>query len=158
MTLHEELKLVRPFLALEEECALAILVTRARFEEILSGLLERHAITRPQFNILRILRGSHPTPLTFSALNERLIEKNPDITRLLDRLETMGFVERERGKEDRRQVFSAITQSGQSLLKIVDKEVLVLEKSMMAGLNEEEMRTLNELLQRVRDRIREFRD
>lgn len=158
MTLYDELKMTRPFLSLEEECALSILVTRARFEEALSALLASHGITRPQFNILRILRGSAPTPLSCSTLNERLIEKNPDITRLLDRLEDMGYVERARGTEDRRHVFSTITEGGKKLLKVVDQEVLDLETSMMSAFSVAEMKSLNVLLQKVRDGIRAMKD
>lgn len=158
MTLQEELKMHRPFVDLEEETIVALLATKARVEEILNKIFEQQGLTRPQFNILRILRGAQPERLSCSAINERLVEKNPDITRLLDRLEDAGFVERARGKEDRRQVFATITKQGLSLLKLVDQDILNVEKKIMSCISKQEMKDLNRLLEKIRDHIRSFQE
>ena len=154
MTLQEELKMQRPFVAVVEEAVVSIIATKSRVEEALIGMLERYGITRPQFNILRILRGAHPESLTCSTINGRLVEKNPDVTRLLDRLEKAELVERFRGKQDRRNVHSVITPKGLHLLLRIDKEMLALEHKIMAQLTAEEQKTLILSLQKVRDQIR----
>ncbi len=154
MTLTEELKMQRPFVAAVEEAVVSIIATKARVEEALVGMLARHGITRPQFNILRILRGASPESLTCSTINERLVEKNPDVTRLLDRLEKAGLIERFRGKEDRRNVHSVITPGGLRLLGRISKEMLALEHDIMAQLTPAEVKTLLLMLQKIRDQIR----
>lgn len=154
MTLKEELKMQRPFVAAVEEAVVSIIATKARVEEALVGMLEKHGITRPQFNILRILRGASPESLTCSTINGRLVEKNPDVTRLLDRLEKAGLIERFRGKVDRRNVHSLITPKGLQILRRIDKEMLDLEYKIMAPLSPAEVQTLLLNLQRIRDQIR----
>jgi DNA-binding MarR family transcriptional regulator len=80
-------------------------------------------MTRTQYDALRILRGSHPEALACSEVGERMVTPVPDVTRLLDRLEGRGWVERRRAAEDRRVVLVAITGAGLGLLERLDPQV-----------------------------------
>lgn len=154
MKLQQELNMQKAFVAPEEELLVSIIATKARIEEAIVDMLSEYGITRPQFNILRILRGAHPKELTCSAINERLVEKNPDITRLLDRLEDAHFIRRERGIEDRRQVFSMISYEGLSLLKSLDKKMLELEIKMSSSLSGNEIQIMISSMEKMRENIR----
>jgi MarR family transcriptional regulator, organic hydroperoxide resistance regulator len=107
-----------------------------------------------QYNVLRILRGVHPDSLPTLEIGERLIEKMPGVTRLLDRLEEKGLVRRERDMQDRRLVNCWITRDGLALLAALDQPVLEADELFMKRLSKKDVRTLIELL----DRVRSFAD
>lgn len=157
MKLQQELHMQKAFVAPEEELLVSLIATKSRIEESLLDLLSEYGITRPQFNILRILRGAHPGELTCSAINERLVEKNPDTTRLLDRLEAARFIKRERGTEDRRQVFSIISSDGLSLLKSLDKKMLDYEKKIFSTCTDREIQTMISSMEKIRSKIRDLK-
>jgi DNA-binding MarR family transcriptional regulator len=83
----------------------------------------RFGITNGQYNVLRILRGAHPDGHPRCEIAKRMIEKAPDVTRLVDRLEAMGLVERARSKDDRRLSIARITAKGLQLLKDMDPDI-----------------------------------
>ncbi len=107
-------------------------------------------ITGQQYNVLRILRGAHPEPLATLDIAGRMIEKTPGITRLLDRLEPKGLIERHRPAADRRQVLVAITPAGMRLLAATDEAVREANETALAGLTTQELMDLSALLERVR--------
>lgn len=110
--------------------------------------LKPHQITIQQFNILRILRGQHPHPASVKLLKERMLDKMPDASRLVEKLRVKGLVERKTCKEDRRNVDVVITQKGLELLSSLDRFDEFF--SQVISLNEAEVLQLNKLLDKLR--------
>ena len=92
-------------------------------------LLKANDLTAAQYNALRILRGAEPEGLACSSIADRMISHDPDMTRLLDRMEKRALITRERQKDDRRVVKTRITPQGLDLLKTLDSPVHDLHKS-----------------------------
>ena len=116
-----ELKQQKPFASPEQEVLLGLRMAAARVVEPWARFLRTTAqLTTHQYNVLRILRGSHPARLACSDIAERMIERDPDITRLVDRLERRGLVKRSRSRQDRRVVEVGITDKGLVLVRGLD--------------------------------------
>ncbi len=113
--LQEELKQSKPFTCTEEEAYLNIMRTAALLDHALAQALKPYDITGTQYNVLRILRGAGADGLSRNAVGERLVRSVPDVTRLLDRMEELGWIVRERGSSDRRYVNTTITKKGLEL-------------------------------------------
>ncbi len=109
-----------------------------------------YGITGQQYNVLRILRGAEPEGLHTLTIADRMIERAPGITRMIDRLEAKGLVARERCGEDRRCVYCRITGKGLELLKKLDRPVDEVTQAAFAALNPQELAQLVKLLERVR--------
>jgi MarR family transcriptional regulator, organic hydroperoxide resistance regulator len=149
-TLRDEIKQTRPFRSPSQEAVIAIFRTADQVRHHLTAAIEPSGVTLQQYNVLRILRGAHPEPLPTLEIGERLLERTPGMTRLLDRLEEKGLVRRERCAEDRRQVHCWITPAGLQLLEAIDEPVNDADDAVVRHLSEREIRTLLYLLQRVR--------
>jgi DNA-binding MarR family transcriptional regulator len=108
-------------------------------------------ITGQQYNVLRILRGAEPDGLPTLTIAERMIERTPGITRMIDRLEAKGLVAREVRPHDRRCVYCRITQKGLSLLRLLDEPVEAANRTAFRGLSAAELGQLVTLLAKVRD-------
>lgn len=121
--LQDELQQTKPFVSEREEAMLAILKTADVIRRRLVLLMETHHVTAQQYNVLRILRGAGPAGLPTLSIGQRLIEETPGITRLLDRMEARGWVERVRSAKDRRVVYAKICPAGLELLEAVDPEL-----------------------------------
>ncbi|HYY96786.1 MAG TPA: MarR family transcriptional regulator [Pyrinomonadaceae bacterium] len=106
-------------------------------------------ITAQQYNVLRILRGAEPEGLPTLTIAERMIERTPGITRMIDRLEAKGLVAREVRPHDRRRVYCRITKKGLSLLKQLDEPVEEFNRSAFRTLSDAELRQLVALLERT---------
>ena len=106
-SVRQEIKQARAFASPGQEAVVALLRTASLVRRRFEALMQDHGITFQQFNVLRILRGASK-PLPTMEISQRMIEQTPGTTRLLDRLEEKGLVERERCQEDRRQVLCAI--------------------------------------------------
>lgn len=115
-------------------------------------LLKPHGLTGTQYNVLRILRGAEPEGLACSAIGERMISHDPDMTRLLDRMEKRGLITRARQSDDRRIVKTRITPAGLALLKSLDQPVRELHKRQFLHMPAARLKTLAELLEEVRAR------
>ena len=120
-----------------------------RVRAFLASVLEPHGVTVQQYNVLRILRGADPEGLPTLAVAERLIERAPGITRMIDRLESKGLVARRRG-DDRRCVHCTITPAGLALLAQLDRLVDRADRDAFAGLRPAELKRLVALLERLR--------
>lgn len=103
-------------------------------------------ITGQQYNVLRILRGAEPDGLPTLTIAERMIERTPGITRMIDRLEAKGLVAREVRPHDRRCVYCRITQKGLELLKTLDGPVEEANRAAFRGLSAAELEQLVALL------------
>ena len=145
-----ELKQQKRFSSPEQEILLALRMAAARVVEPWASFLKTTAqLTTHQYNVLRILRGSHPAKLACSDIAERMIERDPDVTRLVDRLETRGLVKRTRSRQDRRVVEVGITEKGLVLVRGLDGHVQRLPKALLGSLGAERARQLASLLEAV---------
>jgi hypothetical protein len=113
------------------------------------SVFDSEDITAQQFNILRILRGSHPKPLSTQAIRERMLEKMSDTSRIVDRLIVKGLVKKVTCKTDRRLVDVQITEKGKKLLERIDLREDELDE-VIKGLTEKEAHQLNSLLDKIR--------
>lgn len=148
--LQREIKQTRPFGSPAQEATVAILRTADVVRRRLTAVVEPHGVTLQQYNVLRILRGAHPDPLPTLEIGERLIERMPGVTRLLDRLEEKGLVRRERCADDRRMVHCRITPEGLDLLAGLDAEVDLADDRVASELDAEELAALLDMLAKVR--------
>jgi len=113
-------------------------------------LLKSNGLTGAQYNVLRILRGAEPQGLACSSIAERMISHDPDMTRLLDRMEKRKLITRRRQSDDRRVVKTRITSSGLELLKRLDPTVRELHKRQFAHIPAARVKTLADLLDEIR--------
>ena len=144
--LRDEIKQRRPFGSAEQEAQLNLERTAAVLGHAFADALKRYGITPTQFNVLRILRGAGSEGLCRNEVRDRMIAQVPDVTRLLDRLEEAGLVERERLTTDRRQVATRITDKGLALLAELDEPVATMHKRALGHMTPEQLATLTELL------------
>lgn len=152
--LQKEIRQSRPFVNLTEETFLNLQRTASALLQALTRFLREHELTPTQYNVLRILRGSHPETLTCGDIGDRMVTPDPDVTRLLDRLEKRSLVFRTRDTVDRRVVRATITEDGLSLLSCLDGPVPEWLDGLLGHLPEADLRTLIELLERARNHIR----
>jgi len=112
--------------------------------------LKEYDIYEPQFNVLRILRGAKKKPISVNAILERMVQRSSNVTRIVDKLETKGLVERTLCPEDRRKMDIIITDKGLELLKKLDKKVEDFHKPMMNNLSQKEAETLKRLIKKLK--------
>jgi DNA-binding MarR family transcriptional regulator len=148
--LREEIKQGRPFDSLEQEALLSVERTAAVLMHGFADSLKTYGITPTQYNVLRILRGAGAAGLCRNEIRARLVAQVPDVTRLLDRMEDAGLVERERDEVDRRLVTTRITRQGLQLLERLDAPVLEVHRSQLGHLSAAQLRSLIDLLAAVR--------
>jgi MarR family transcriptional regulator, organic hydroperoxide resistance regulator len=134
---------------IEDQVFVAILKAADKLANQAEQLLKANALTGAQYNVLRILRGAGPEGLPCNAISERLISRDPDMTRLLDRMEKRNLITRERQKEDRRVVKARITEEGLKLLKKLDAPVRDLHKLQFAHMSSTRQKALLDLLSEV---------
>ena len=142
----------RPAVSLENRIFVALLQTADTLGQEAEQLLKAAGIPNAQYNVLRILRGAEPKGLACRAIGDRMISHDPDITRLLDRMEKRGLITRERQTDDRRVVKTRITPQGLSLLKTLDQPIHDLHKRQFRHTSTARLKTLFDLLEEVRVR------
>jgi DNA-binding MarR family transcriptional regulator len=153
----QQLKQKKAFSSGEEEVLLGLQIAASRVMEPWMQFLKTTAqMTASQYNVLRILRGSHPGRVTCTEIVDRMIARDPDVTRLIDRLERRGLVDRVRSRTDRRVVQVGITAKGLALLKELDPAVERLPKAMLGHLGRENLVRLGRLLEAVMAHPRTF--
>lgn len=148
--LLDELKQTRPYASLTEEAQVSLARTAAVMSHAFEEALKPFDITATQYNVLRILRGAGPDGLCRNEIRDRMVTQVPDVTRLLDRLESMGLITRARGVADRRQMTTRITPAGLKMLDRLDEPVLACHKHLLGHLSASELRALLGLLDKVR--------
>lgn len=141
----------KPFPTLEGEAVLNVLRTAEFLLQGLNNTLKDYGLTFTQFNLLRILRGAGESGFTCSQLAERLISRDPDMTRLLDRMEHNGLLKRERSSADRRIVLSMITPKGDALLKEAEEPMRQVMREHMSHLGKERLLGLVDSLEEIRE-------
>jgi DNA-binding MarR family transcriptional regulator len=134
----------------EEAAFLDLLRTTDALSRSLAEVLKAEDLSATQSNVLRILRGS-PEGLVCGEIANRMITRDPDITRMLDRLEKRGLITRCRQSSDRRMVLARITAAGLKLLARLDEPVEQAHRRQLGHLGRERLRALTELLRLCRD-------
>lgn len=152
--LQKEIKQKKPFKSKEVELYLNLARTSEALGWKIAGFLKNYELTGVQYNTLRILRGAGEEGLICNEISERLITKDSDITRLLNRLEDRGLVVRERNPNDRRHVITKITGAGLKLLAEIDEPLEALHRSQLGHLGEELIEQLNALLVLARSQVK----
>ncbi len=117
-----------------------------KINEQFGAALKPYGISKQQFNVLRILRGQHGKPANLSTINERMVTKMSNTTRLVDKLITKGYVERSVCETNRRKVEILITEKGKSVLEEMDRIMLNTEDILLKDFSEKELEQLNTLL------------
>lgn len=116
------------------------------------GVLKAEDLSPSQYNVLRILRGS-PEGLPCGEIGSRLITRDPDVTRLLDRMEKRGFISRARESRDRRLVFARLTPAGLKLVDRLDEPVQRMHRKLLGHLGKERLQALRKLLAAARAKV-----
>jgi DNA-binding MarR family transcriptional regulator len=150
--LQRELKQSKPFKNLKHEANLSIQRTAAVLHHELEGAMKPFGVTATQYNVLRILRGSEPDGLCRNEIRERLVRQVPDVTRLLDRLEDVRLISRQRGGQDRRFVTTRITPAGLKLLDELEDRIDAVHDEQLGHLDDKQLAMLIKLLAVVRHR------
>jgi DNA-binding MarR family transcriptional regulator len=132
------------------EAFLELLRTTDGLVQGLAAMLKPYVLSLNQYNVLRILRGAAPGGLPCGQIAERMLTRDPDMTRLLDRLEGRGLVGRCREQDDRRVVLTRITRQGMKALAELDEPVRKKHEEQLGHLSDAKLRTLIELLQTAR--------
>ena len=114
--------------------------------------LKAYGISEPQYNVLRILEHANGEPVSVGSILEQMVQRNSNITRLVDKLMVKGFVHRQECPVNRRKMDISITEAGSSLLKDLDKSVQQFHQPMIDNLSEKELKTLKFLIKKLTNR------
>jgi DNA-binding MarR family transcriptional regulator len=149
--LAQEIRQQKPFSFREEEAYLNLGRTWAFLQAPIAELLKAHQLTGTQYNMLRILRGAGDAGVTCSQATERMITPDPDVTRLLDRLEARGLIVRSRSNEDRRTVITRITREGLDLVDRIDEPLHAAMRKHLGHIGPKQLDQLIAILEALRD-------
>ena len=148
--LKREIKQTKPFGSLQEEVVLSMLRTADHLAVPMNDVLREAGLSLSQYNILRILRGAGEDGLPCGEITERMVRRDPDLTRLLDRMEARGLVARSRGTTDRRVVRATIANEGRRLLDSLDEPIRKATRQRLAHMSAAKLNELCELLEETR--------
>jgi DNA-binding MarR family transcriptional regulator len=151
-SLKREIAQERPFASVEEEALLNVIRTADCFHRTFQKVGRTWGVTSTQYNVLRILRGAEPRGLTCSAIGDRMLTAEPDITRLLGRLKGLKLIRQQRDRHDRRIVWTQISPSGLDLLRQMDPVILQLPKDLMGHMSAGDVEDLIRLTELARSR------
>lgn len=149
--LKDEIKQGKPFESLEAEVFLNLMRTADALARGGEEILKLAGLSHTQYNVLRILRGVGEKGLCCREVAERMITRDPDITRLLDRLERRGLLTRSRDSRDRRIITVRITSAGTKVLKDLDGPMAAQNRNLLSHMYKADLRKLLELLEAVRE-------
>jgi DNA-binding MarR family transcriptional regulator len=151
--LLKEIKQTKPFGGAEQEAFLNLQRTADVLLRGLEMVLKPAGLTQSQYNVLRILRGAGPDGLLCREVSDRMVTRDPDMTRLLDRLEFRKLVTRARDRQDRRSITVRITEPGKEILWSLDEPVAELHKRQLTHLGGEKLLQLIDLLEGAREQL-----
>ncbi len=137
-----------PKISKQQKALVAVFQAAARLRRQAGGIFHEEGLSAAQYNVLRILRGAAGS-LPIMTIRDRMIFREPSITRLIDRLEKQKLVERRPSKEDRRRVDCTLTTSGLAVVNSLDEPTDRMDRELMSRLNVRELRTLTTLLEKV---------
>lgn len=144
--LRHELRQQKPFGSLAHEAFLSVARTKAVLREGIERLLKPHGLTLTQYNVLRVLRGAEAKGLCRNEIRDRLVDRMPDVSRLLDRMETAGLIERTRSTTDRREVNTTLTAKGRKLVNALDAPMAAEHDRQFGHLDAKQLKSLIDLL------------
>src|SRR5215210_988774 len=147
--LKKRIKQTADFESPVEEAILNLMVAADHVRARLDRVCAHHRITTGQYNVLRILRGAHPKGHPRCEIAARLIERAPDVTRLVDRLETQGLVERDRSEEDRRLSITRITQKGLDVLLQMQPRLAEVQRYFSERVSRRDCRELSRICEGI---------
>jgi DNA-binding MarR family transcriptional regulator len=136
----------RRFDSPQQEAFLQLWRTYDRLKAIEDDLFAQHGLSAQQYNALRLLQAAHPQPVPTLALGSRLVSRAPDMTRLLDKLQERGLIQRERLADNRRVVAVSITSAGIDLLNRLAELVVRCHAKQLGHLSQRQLRQLTQLL------------
>lgn len=148
--LKSEIAQELPFSSDEEEALLNLMRTSDCVQRVFQRRTRDWGVTSTQYNVLRILRGAGTKGLTCSAIGDRMITAEPDITRLLARLKAMKLIRQQRDKHDRRVVWTHISAAGLELLGSMDAEITQIPRDLLGHLDRKDLSDLIRLLELAR--------
>lgn len=149
--IQDEIKQSKPFKSIASEAHVALLRTADVVARGITDVLKPFGVSPTQYNVLRILRGAGPTGLACGEIGERMITQDPDITRLLDRMEKAGWIERTRDSRDRRVVMTRLTKQGKKLIDDLEEPLARMERQVLKRVGEKRLRDLVDLLDVMRE-------
>jgi MarR family transcriptional regulator, 2-MHQ and catechol-resistance regulon repressor len=149
MNIEESIKNSSP-LHLGSKTVINLLYTSRHIEELALGNFKEHDLSAQQFNVLRILRGQKGNPANLSTIQERMIDKSSNTTRLIDKLIQKDLVKRRTCEKNRRKIEVFITEKGLELLKIMDPIIENFNNHIVENLSNDELEKLNTLLDKLR--------
>lgn len=147
--LPKKLKQTKPLDNLEQGVYLWLIATAEKLKGEIATVFREKDLTASQYNVLRILRGAGREGMCGREIGDRLITKDSDITRMLDRLEARGLIRRERQTDDRRYVSAFISDDGLATLAELDEPIVVWHKQRLGHLSESELKSLIRLLKKT---------
>ncbi len=149
MRLEEELYTTK-FTSEIQKVTVNLIFTSHWIQTKINKYLKEFGLTTEQFNVMRILKGKYPEKMCVKNIGMRMIEKNSNVPRILDRLEKKGYITRQQSNEDRRETVTTLTESGLSILEKASS--LLLEKEIgMMNINETTALELNAILENIRN-------
>jgi len=149
MTLEKDIKQTKAFKSPIEKTFVNIMFTNNKISDSQYKTLKQFDLTYQQYNVLRILKGHYPEPITINGIIERMLDKMSNASRLVDKLLHKGFVKRSFRADDRRACDVIITEEGSNFLKMVN-EAMNLSEFSSNDMSKEELETLNTLLDKFR--------
>ena len=145
----EQIIQTKSFHSQQQRTVIHLLLVGNRISELVGQALKPFGVSMQQFNVLRILRGQKGTPSNLNTLNERMITRMSNTTRLVDKLLERGYVSRTVCSSNRRKIEIMLTSAGSEVLSKMDTVVREVEHELMQNMTEEEMKTLNLLLNQI---------
>lgn len=146
----EEITKTNATIGLSKKAVLNIIYTQNDITERLIEILKPYDLSNEQYNVLRILRGQKGNPTNMCVIQERMLAKTSNTTRLVDKLLLKELVTRKVCNENRRKIEVLITEKGLSILSELDPKVIDYENNIVANLTSDELEQLNELLEKIR--------
>jgi DNA-binding MarR family transcriptional regulator len=131
---------------IETRTIIHLSLVNSKLNEAMTSALKPFDVSLQQFNVLRILRGQNGLPANLSTLNDRMVTKMSNTTRLVDKLLLKGLADRKTCPTNRRKIEISITRKGQELLKEMDKAVELAEAEVLVGFTHQDLEELNTLL------------
>ena len=149
--LADRIQQTQGFESAAHEALLSLLVASAAVREEIEQACSQHGLSAPHYNVLRILAGAPEEGHARGDLSARMMDRRPDVTRLIDRLEQQGLAQRSRCPEDRRRVMHRITGKGRALLRALHADVQAVQQRLARHLSEDELRQLSSLCEALYD-------
>jgi DNA-binding MarR family transcriptional regulator len=149
-TLHEELGESQPFQVPEQEAYLNLVRTHALLSDEVAELFKQHHLSQPLYNVLKVVARMGRAGMPSQSIAQYMVARDPDITRLVDRLQKDRLIERERDEQDRRIVRVRVTQSGIDVIQKLDPLIWKFHQQQLGHLSQKKLELLNQLLVEAR--------